>query len=42
LLGFLESEPEVSAKLKEANTRGRKFEDLVKSAEQAAMLVLVY
>jgi TPR repeat protein len=42
LLGFLESVPDVSAKLKEANTRGRKFEDVVKSAEQAAVLVLVY
>jgi S1-C subfamily serine protease len=42
LLGFLESVPEVSAKLKEANTKGRKFEDVVKSAEQAAVLVLVY
>jgi TPR repeat protein len=42
LLSFLESVPEVSAKLKEANTKGRKFEDVVKSAEQAAVLVLVY
>ena len=33
---------EVSAKLKEANTKERKFEDVVKSAEQAAVLVLVY
>jgi hypothetical protein len=40
--GFLESVPEVSAKLKEANTKERKFEDVVKSAEQAAALVLVY
>jgi S1-C subfamily serine protease len=30
LLGFLESVPEVSAKLKEANTKARKFEDVVK------------
>jgi S1-C subfamily serine protease len=42
LLGFLESVPEVSAKLKEPNTKDRKFEDVVKSAEQAAVLVLVY
>jgi S1-C subfamily serine protease len=42
LLGFLESVPEVSAKLKEPNAKERKFEDVVKSAEQAAVLVLVY
>ncbi|MBI3416473.1 MAG: SEL1-like repeat protein [Verrucomicrobia bacterium] len=42
LLGFLESVPEVSAKLKEPNTKERKFEDVVKFAEQAAVLVLVY
>lgn len=45
LLGFLESVPEVSAKLKEPKslqTAIPKFEDVVKSAEQAAVLVLVY
>jgi hypothetical protein len=42
LLSFLESVPEVSTKLKEPNTKDRKFEDVVKSAEQAAVLVLVY
>ncbi len=42
LLSFLESVPEVSAKLKEARTAERKFEDVVKDAEQAAVLVLVY
>jgi len=42
LLGFLESVPEVSAKLKEPNTKEQKFEDVVRSAEQAAVLVLVY
>jgi len=42
LLSFLESVPEVSAKLKEPNTKERKFEDMVKSTEQAAVLVLVY
>ena len=31
-----------NAKLKEPNTKERKFEDVVKSAEQAAVLVLVY
>ena len=42
LLSFLESVPEVSAKLKEPNTKERKFENVVKDAEQAAVLVLVY
>ena len=42
LLSFLESVPEVSAKLKEPSTQPRQFEDVVKSAEQAAVLVLVY
>ena len=42
LLSFLESVPEVSAKLKEPETKERKFEDMVKEAEQAAVLVLVY
>ncbi len=42
LLSFLESVPEVSAKLKEPNTKESKFEDVVKAAEQAAVLVLVY
>ena len=42
LLSFLESVPEVPAKLKEPETKERKFEDVVKSAEQAAVLVLVY
>ncbi len=45
LLGFLESVPEVSAKLKEPKspqTPAPKFEDVVRSAEQAAVLVLVY
>jgi hypothetical protein len=41
-LGFLESVPEVSAKLKGPETKERKFEEVVKSAEQAAVLVLVY
>ena len=42
LLSFLESVPAVSAKLKEPVTADRKFEDVVKSAQDAAVLVLVY
>jgi hypothetical protein len=42
LLSFLESVPEVSARLKEPNTQDRKFEDVVKQAEQAAVHVVVY
>jgi len=42
LLSFLESVPDVANKLKEPNTKEMKFEDVVKSAEQAAVLVLVY
>jgi len=41
-LSFLESVPEVSATLKEPNTKPQTFEAVVKSAEQAAVLVLVY
>jgi hypothetical protein len=33
--------PDVSAKLKEPSTKDSKFEDVVKSAQQAAVLVLV-
>ena len=42
LLSFLESVPEVSARLKEPRTTEIKFEEVVKDAEQAAVLVLVY
>jgi S1-C subfamily serine protease len=42
LLSFLESVPEVDAKLKPANTADEKFEEVVKSAQDAAVLVLVY
>jgi serine protease Do len=42
LLGFLESVPDISAKLKPPNTQAKKFEDVVKAAEQAAALVLAY
>ena len=37
----LESLPEVSAKLKAAETKDRKFEDVVKFAEHAAVIVPV-
>jgi hypothetical protein len=42
LLSFLESVPVVSAKLKEPNTKDESFEDVVKSAQAAAVLLLVY
>ncbi len=42
LLSFLESVPDVAAKLRDPIGRDRKFEDVVKSAEEAAVLVLVY
>ena len=42
LLGFLESAPEVAAKLKKENTRTRKFDDVIKSVEDASALVNVY
>ena len=42
LLSFLESVPDVAAKLKEPNTKDESFEDVVKSAQAAAVLVLVY
>jgi hypothetical protein len=42
LLSFQESVPDVDAKLKAPNTADEKFEDVVKSAQQAAVLVLVY
>ena len=41
-LSFLESVPEVAAKLKAQNTVDRKFDEVVKSAQAAAVLVLVY
>jgi hypothetical protein len=41
-LNFLESVPAVDAKLKTPNTADEKFEDVVKSEENAAVLVLVY
>ena len=42
LLSFLESVPEISAKLKEPNTKERKFDDVVSDTEKAAVLVVVY
>jgi len=42
LLSFLESVPDVAAKLKEPNTKDEAFEEVVKSAQEAAVLVLVY
>jgi S1-C subfamily serine protease len=42
LLSFLESVPDVADKLKPPNTVDKKFEDVVKSAKDAAVLVLVY
>jgi len=42
LLSFLESVPDVAAKLKDPNIKDEAFEDVVKSAQDAAVLVLVY
>jgi serine protease Do len=42
LLSFLESVPDVSAKLKAPNAKDEKFEDVVKQAQAATVLVLVY
>jgi hypothetical protein len=42
LLSFLESLPDVSAKLKEPVSTECKFDDVVQSAQAAAVLVLVY
>jgi len=41
-VSFFESVPDVAKKLKEPSTADRKFEDVVKSAQQATVLVLVY
>ncbi|MDD5138864.1 MAG: hypothetical protein PHY43_01230 [Verrucomicrobiales bacterium] len=42
LLSFLESVPDVANKLKDPVSAERKFEDVVQSAQAAAVLVLVY
>jgi DNA replication protein DnaC len=39
---FFATVPEVAAKLKETHTKERKFEEVVKSVEQATVLVLGY
>jgi len=39
LLGFLESVPDVAAKLKEPNTKDVKFDDVVEQAKQAGVLL---
>lgn len=42
IIAFLETLPDIAAKLKEPETRARKFEDVVKSAEQSTVLVVVF
>jgi S1-C subfamily serine protease len=42
LLSFLESVPEVAAKLKDPNLKDLKFVDMVEGVQQATVLVLVY
>ena len=42
LLSFLESVPEVTAKLKEPTAKEKKFDDVVEQAKEATVLVLVY
>jgi S1-C subfamily serine protease len=42
LLSFLESVPDVVNKIKEPSTKDEKFEDVVKDAQNAAVLILVY
>ena len=42
LLTFLESAPEIAAKLGEPNNRERPFEDTVATVQKASALVLVY
>lgn len=41
LLSFLESVPGISAKLKETNNSARNWEDVVKSAQDAAVMLLI-
>lgn len=41
-LSFLESVPEVAAKLKEPNAKEKKIEDVVKEADYTAVLELAY
>ena len=42
LLSFLESVPQVSARLRKPNASERKFEQVAREAQDAAALVLVY
>ena len=42
LMGFLESVPDVTAKLKKPNMKDARFEDVVKSTQQATVLVIVH
>jgi hypothetical protein len=42
LLGFLESVPEVAAKLKQPKTSAIPFTEVVEKAKGAAVLVLIY
>ena len=42
LLGFLESVPEIAAKLKEPNAKNMKFDEVVAKAKKASVLVLAY
>ena len=42
LLSFLESVPELAGKLPDLHSGERRFEDVVKDAQQASVLVLVY
>jgi hypothetical protein len=42
LLGFLESVPDVSNEVEQPNDQEEKFDNVVSSAERAAVLILVY
>jgi S1-C subfamily serine protease len=42
LLSFLESVPDVANKIKDPSTKDEKFEDVVKDAQNATVLILVY
>ena len=42
LLSFLESVPELAGKLTDPHSGERKFEDVVRDAQHASVLVLVY
>jgi S1-C subfamily serine protease len=42
LLGLLESVPEATANLKDPNTKDRKFEDVIDSAEKATVMIMIY